>query len=315
MKVLVTGGAGFIGSALCSELLSRGHKVRVLDDLSSGRRNNLDRAAVQPGFLGLVEGSVAEERPLRESLAGVDTVFHIAGRASVRHSVEDPGLVFANDVAASFRLLEEVRLRRLRLIYVSSCSVYQSALEQGALSESSPTAPATPHAGCRLATESMVLSYGRSYGLEVTVVRPFNTYGPAQRVDAEGGVVSMFCKRALLGQALLVHGDGAQRRDLLYVGDLSRLLRLAAETGAASYEVVNAGTGLDVSIGELAQRVRAAPFAKPGTTVEFVQHPGTCKDIHRLRCDPTKAQRLLNFRAEVALDEGLARTAAWLKGL
>ncbi len=316
MKALITGGAGFIGSHLAHELLGRGHAVRILDDLSSGTLSSLERMIDDDhaGYLGFIEGGVAEEQALRRSLAGVDTVFHLATRAQVPANLESPADAFASDVAGTFRLLEEARHRRLRLVLLSSCSVYGESRGAARFTEDDPPRPASPHAGCKLAAEALCLSYGRGFGLPVTVVRPVNVYGPGQRADTAGGVVAIFCQRAQLGLPILVHGSGEQTRDLLYVGDCVRLL-CDASSNPAEGELLNAATGIEVSMNELADRVRRAPFAHPTTRIDHVDSPSPRVELGGVRCDASRATRLLGWRPQVSLDEGLARTAAFFRHL
>ena len=185
--------------------------------------------------------------------------------------------------------------------------VYDRATDGGAIDEQHPTKPASPYAASKLAGEALTLSYGHAYGLPVTVVRPFNTYGPYQRSVGEGGVVAIFTRRSLLGEELRIYGDGTQTRDLLYVTDCARFVAEALLSDAATGRVLNAGTGHDVSVNELAAAVEPDP-----SRVVHVTHIHPQSEIAVLRSDPRLAAQLLGWRPEVTLTEGLARMRTWM---
>lgn len=335
MKCLVTGGAGFIGRWLVARLLDDGHDVLALDDLSNGRRENLAEFAGRRGYLGLVEGDLAD-RNLLAQLFGErcwDRVFHLGASIHVQRSIDEPAVTFRNDIDGTFRVLEacreqyfrlnglsvadrrfhleEVRSRlverRPRVVVMSTCMVYAPAQGQQGIAEEHPLRPASPYAASKIAADNLALSYFHAYGLPVAVVRPFNTYGPFQKSNGEGGVVSIFLQRDLTGKPLLVKGDGTQTRDLLYVEDCADFVARAAASPAAEGTVLNAGTGHDVAIRDLARLV-----ATGGNRVEHIPHDHPQAEIARLRCDPTKARQLLGWRPATAIAEGLQQTREWL---
>lgn len=334
MKVLVTGGAGFIGRWVVERLLREGHSVRVLDDYSNGRRENLRDFEGRANFLGAVDGDIKDPKCLRGvfSEGPWDLVFHLAASIHVQKSIDDPEPTFRNDAEGTFRVMEEVRRqyflqngldpdskkfdfdrdvpklknRSPRVACMSTCMVYDLA-GGAAIHETHPYRPASPYAASKIASDMLALSYYYSYRLPVTVVRPFNTYGPYQKSNSEGGVVSIFLKRDLAKEPLLIKGEGTQTRDLLYVEDCAEFVVRAALEPKAEGQVINAGTGSDVSINVLASKC-----CSEGNKVEHVAHDHPQAEIARLLCDSRKAKEILGWGPRTSLDEGLAKTRAWL---
>jgi nucleoside-diphosphate-sugar epimerase len=334
VKALVTGGAGFIGRWVVKRLLDLEHDVLALDDYSNGRPENLRELESHPRFLGAVRGDIKAADCLAQVFARGpwDLVFHLAASIHVQRSIDEPEPTFRNDAEGSFRVIEacreqyfrlngldpgarrfdfdrEVALlkdRRPRLTCMSTCMVYDLAGD-APIPESHPYRPASPYAASKIASDMLALSYFNAYRMPVAVVRPFNTYGPFQKSNSEGGVVSIFLTRDLAGQPLLVKGTGEQTRDLLYVEDCAEFVTTAAIAPGAEGEIVNAGTSSDVSINDLAHLC-----CSPGNRVEHVAHDHPQAEIMRLRADASKAKRLLGWTATTGLKEGLAQTRAWL---
>ena len=334
MKALVTGGAGFIGRWVTKRLLDCGHRVLTLDDYSNGRPENLSEFEGHPGFLGAERGDIKSVETLANVFAQGpwDLVFHLAASIHVQRSIDDPEPTFRNDAEGTFRVLEACRGqlfelnglsvskrkfdfdhdrprladRRPRVACMSTCMVYDLAGD-APIPESHPYRPASPYAASKIASDVLALSYAHAYGMPVVVVRPFNTYGPFQKSNSEGGVVSIFLERDLAGQALLVKGSGQQTRDLLYVEDCAEFVATAVVASAAEGEVINAGTGSDVTINEL-----AGLCCSSGNRVEHVKHDHPQAEIMRLRADASKARRLLGWTARTRLADGLARTREWI---
>jgi UDP-glucose 4-epimerase len=334
MRSLVTGGAGFIGRWLVKRLLELGHDVLSFDNYSNGRPENLRELHSHPKFMGAVRGDIKT----RDSLAQVfarspwDLVFHLAASIHVQRSIDEPEPTFQNDAEGTFRVLEACRAqyfrlngldvaartfdfdrdlprlldRRPRLTCMSTCMVYDLAGDTP-IPESHRYRPASPYAASKIASDMLALSYFHAYRMPITVVRPFNTYGPFQKSNSEGGVVSIFLTRDLAGEPLLVKGTGEQTRDLLYVEDCAEFVTAAALEPRAEGEIVNAGTSSDVSINELARMC-----CSPGNRVQHVSHDHPQAEIMQLRADASKARRLLGWTARTTLEEGLARTRAWL---
>jgi UDP-glucose 4-epimerase len=334
MKCLVTGGAGFIGRGVVKHLLAAGHSVLALDDLSNGRLENLQEFEGTPGFLGLMRGDLKEPTVLRDAFKREtwDLVLHLGASINVQGSIDDPEPTFRNDVEGTFRVLEACREqyfrlnqldpaarqflfdrdvprlvdRRPRLAVMSTCMVYDLAAD-AAISEAHPYRASSPYAASKIAADNLALSYFHAYRMPVVVARPFNTYGPFQKSNSEGGVVSIFLKRDIEGAPLLVKGSGLQTRDFLYVDDCAEFVVACGMSEQAEGEVLNAGTGSEVTVKQLAELSRS-----PSNRVELVAHDHPQAEIMRLRCDPSKAQRLLGWAPRVNLTDGLARTRAWL---
>ena len=335
MKTLVTGGGGFIGRWVVGRLLDEGHEVVALDDLSNGRRENLSDFESRPNFRGLIEGDL-KDRSLLKGLFSENTwdfVFHLGASIHVQRSIDDPETTFRNDVDGTFAILEACREqyfrlnglevgkeflldevldkmvdRRPRLTVMSTCMVYAPASGNESIAEGHALRPASPYAASKIAADNLSLSYFHAYRMPVTVVRPFNTYGPFQKSNTEGGVVSIFLKRDIEGEALMVKGDGKQTRDLLYVEDCAEFVTRAGASEGAEGEVINAGTGHDIAVRDLAQMITTGE-----NHIEHVPHDHPQAEIMKLLCDPSKARRLLEWEPRTSLSEGLERTRQWLR--
>jgi len=307
VKVLVTGAAGFIGRWVVGELLARGHTVLPVDSLVAGDAANLDEFAGAPGLLPFEQGDVRDAAACRRWTAGVDAVAHLAASISVQDSIDDPETTFENDVVGTFNVLEGARLSGARVLFMSTCMVYDRASAPEGIAETHPTKPASPYAAAKLSGEALTLSYGHAYGLPTTVVRPFNTYGPYQRSVGEGGVVAIFTRLSLLGERLRIYGDGTQTRDLLYAADCARFVCDALLSEAATGRILNAGTGVDVSVNDL-----AAAIEPDASRIVHVEHIHPQSEIAVLRCDAREAWRVLGWQPEVPLAEGLRRVRSWM---
>ena len=203
MKVLVTGGAGFIGRWVVKQLLDDDHDVWVLDNLANGRSNNIAEFVDHSGFREFVTGDIKDNNVLRDVFSNkYDICYHLAASINVQDSIDNPGTTFANDVEGTFNVLEECRRNNTKMVFMSTCMVYDRAASSKGIDEAWRTKPASPYAGSKIAGENMVLSYFYAYGLPVVVIRPFNTYGPFQKSSGEGGVISIFIKKKLRGETL-----------------------------------------------------------------------------------------------------------------
>ncbi len=303
----MTGAAGFIGRWVVGELLARGHTVLPVDNLVQGSRDNLAEFAAHPNLEPLVIGDVRDAAGCRTWLADADAVAHLAASISVQDSIDVPAETFDNDVVGTFRILEAAREHGTRLLFMSTCMVYDLATAPEGIAESHPVKPASPYAASKIAGEALALSYYHAYGLPVTVVRPFNTYGPFQRSVGEGGVVAIFTRRSLQGEELRIYGDGTQTRDLLYATDCARFVCDALVADAAVGQLLNAGTGADVAVNDLAAAIEPDP-----SRIVHVPHIHPQSEIPVLRSDSRLAGQLLGWRPEVTLAEGLARMRTWM---
>ncbi|WAC04350.1 MAG: GDP-mannose 4,6-dehydratase [Methanoregula sp.] len=309
MKVLVTGGAGFIGRWVVKRLLDDGHSIGVLDDLSNGSLNNLSEFSKNP-YLKVKVGDIKNKKMLSALFKQkFDVVIHLAANIIVQESIDNPRKVFENDVIGTFNLLEEVKKINARFVFMSTCMVYDTAAFSGsAISESHPTKAASPYAGAKLAGENMVQSYYHAYGLPTVILRPFNTYGPYQKTTGEGGVVSVFIQNELNVGVLNIYGDGTQTRDLMYVEDCADFVVRAAMSDRCTGEIINAGFGKDVTINDL-----AAMICKDKSRIKHVKHIHPQSEIPKLICDRSKAKRLLGWEPKTSLDEGIEKTKAFIR--
>jgi len=305
--ILVTGGAGFIGRWVVGGLLSKKYKVAALDNLSNSSVKNIEEFTKNPNFT-FIKGSILDQRKLGAAFKkGIDTCIHLAAQINVQESIDYPERAFKNNVVGTYNVLEECRKRDVKLVLVGTCMVYDTTISKP-ISEEHLLKPASPYASSKLAAEELSISYFYSYGLPVVVTRPFNTYGPYQKSNLEGGVVSIFIKRTLGKKPLLVFGDGEQTRDLLHVEDCADFIIRAAFSRAALGEVINAGSGKDISINELALLI-----CKDKSKIKHVPHPHPRAEIQKLVCDHSKAKGVLGWEPKVTLEEGIRRTKEWMK--
>jgi len=310
MNILLTGGAGFIGRWVTKRLLDDGHAVWILDDLSNGRKENIEEFRAHPGLKAFVKGSILNEALLTELFDShsFDICYHLGASINVQDSIDDPRTTFNNDTVGTFYILEQCRKHQVKVVFMSTCMVYDHCTDASGISELHPTKPASPYAGAKIGAENMVLSYYYAYGLPTVVIRPFNTYGPFQKTGGEGGVVAIFIKNKLAGKTLNIYGDGTQTRDLLYVEDGARFVVEAGYSDAVNGEIVNAGLGRDISINALAELV-----VGDAERIVHVEHIHPQSEIQKLLCDYRKASRLLDWKPEVTLEEGISRTERWIQ--
>lgn len=311
MKVLVTGGAGFIGRWIVKRLLDDGVDVWVLDNLSNGSKKNLAEFSGFSTYRGLTTGDVAEPSCLETLFAqNFHVCIHAAARINVQESLLHPEKYFTDNISGTFNILECARKYGARLVLVGTCMVYDAASADYKLSENSPVKPSSPYAASKLAAEYLGLSYYYSYGLPVTLLRPFNTFGPFQKTNMEGGVVSIFIKNHLSGDKLKVFGNGKQTRDLLYVEDCADFIVRAALVEKAVGRTINAGTGKDISINDLAILV-----CRDSKKIEHVEHHHPQSEIQKLQCDSSLAKELLGWEPVTSLEQGIRKTRQWIESL
>lgn len=308
MNILVTGGAGFIGRWVVKRLLATGHRVTAFDDLSNGQLVNIEEFAGNPAF-SFIRGDIKDRDLLTLVFEpGFDLVYHLAASINVQDSIDDPRTTFENDVVGTFNVLEQCRGHNIKMLFMSTCMVYERSLDQSGISEVHPVKPASPYAASKLSGEALTLSYYYAYGLPTVVIRPFNTYGPFQKASGEGGVVAVFIQRALQGADLNIYGDGTQTRDLLYVEDCARFVIEAGMQDKTNGMILNAGLGRDISINDLAALVSSDP-----SKIKHVTHIHPQSEIPKLLCNFSRAHDLLGWEPYVSLEEGLNRTREWLK--
>lgn len=305
-RVLVTGGAGFIGSHVAELFLGRGYAVEIIDDLSSGKRENVPAgAALHVADIGAPESA----RIVREG--GFDVICHLAAQIDVRKSVTDPRFDATVNILGTLNLLEAVRASgaKSRFIFSSTGGAIYGDFVSVPTVESMPKDPESPYGIAKLSVELYMGYYARVHGLDTVALRYANVYGPRQDPHGEAGVVAIFCNRILKGESLTVFGEGLQTRDYVYAGDVARANLAAAETSlpkAAQLDVraYNVGTGVQTSVLELAAALQQAA----GSTVPVHHAAARPGEQQRSVVNIGKAQRELGWAPEMSLDEGLRRT-------
>ncbi|MBM4061329.1 MAG: SDR family NAD(P)-dependent oxidoreductase [Planctomycetes bacterium] len=314
--VLVTGGAGFIGSHLCERLARQGRPVRVLDDLSTGRRENVDELQAQGLPVEFLEGSVADPAAVARAMEGVQAVVHLAALPSVARSVERPLDTHHACATGTATLLQAAARAEARVVYAGSSSAYgdQETLQKH---EGLRENPLSPYAAAKLAGELYCRAFARVYGLDVVVARFFNVFGPRQPADSPySGVVAAFCRALLLGKAVRIDGDGLQSRDFTYVEDVVEGVQLCLDGTSRGCETVNLAYGRATTVLDLyaelaacAQRLGAGPPPAP-------QHaPARAGDVRHSLADVARAKRRFGFAPRIGFAEGLQRTFAWYRSL
>ncbi|WP_053371896.1 NAD-dependent epimerase/dehydratase family protein [Paenibacillus sp. FJAT-27812] len=317
MKILVTGGAGFIGSHLVERLLAEGHTVWTLDDFSNGRPEFLSH--LQPNKRHtLIEGSVMDRGTLKKLIGKVDVVFHLAAVLGVKNTVDDPIKVIEGNIDGTRNVLELAYPRHVKVIFTSTSEIYgkNEELPFHELSGSIYGAPSVHrwcYATAKSLDEHMCFAYAKK-GLPVTVLRYFNAYGPRQTNSQYGGVVAQFIKAALKGEQLEVYGDGMQKRCFTYVDDTvaGSLAALKPEANGLAF---NIGTDRSITIGELAQLiVKLSSSKSPIVSKSYFEAYGPgYEDIPAREPDLTRSETLLGYRPKVMLEAGLNKTIDWYR--
>jgi nucleoside-diphosphate-sugar epimerase len=313
-KILVTGGAGFIGSHIVDKLMEKGFEVTVFDNLDTGHIENIEPHQGKENF-HFIKGDIRNFNLVKKTMKDVDAVFHEAALASVTLSVQNPILSNDINVTGTLNLLKASSdLGVKRFIYASSAAVYGDT-KTPEKREDMSTNPKSPYGISKLAAENYVKIFHKLYGLETVSLRYFNVYGPRQRFDlqcAYGGVITIFTNRLLRDMPPIIFGDGEQTRDFVYIGDVVEANMLALDKKDAAGEAFNIGTGLNVGVNQIAE------------TLKDIMNKHELKNVH---ADPRpaegrhgyanirKAQKILGFHPKVSIKEGLVKLVDWYKNL
>lgn len=303
--VVVTGGAGFIGSHIAERLLQEGHTVRVVDNLMTGKRSNL---ALLKGKVEFYEVSITDLEALRPLFKGVDTVFHHAALASVPLSIDNPLFSHEHNATGTLNVLIAARDAGVRrVVYAASSAAYGNDASEQQVETSLPK-PLSPYGVSKLAGEYYCQSFAQVYKLETVCLRYFNVFGARQDPTSHyAAVIPLFITRMIDGQAATIYGDGLQSRDFCFVENVVHGNLLAADAPKANGETINIATGKRVNLLELVQQINAYL----GTHIEPIHVEGRTGDVKHSRADITKAQALLDYEPLVDFESGLKQTVAW----
>jgi len=312
--ILVTGGAGFIGSNLVDLLVEKGHAVYILDDLSTGKLDNISEQLGEE-HVKFIRGDVRTD--LKNSLTArnlgdgptIDAIFHLAARVDVTSSFQEPSADAAINYLGTLNVLDHALREGIRkVIFASSAAVYGDT-SQVPVAESGPTIPLSPYGLHKLSSERMLRIYGAHYGMRCTSLRFFNVYGPRQDPSSPySGVISRFMEKGTRREPMLIFGDGRQTRDFVYVGDVAAAMYMAYLRGDGA--VLNVGTGKETSVNELARTVMGIT----GSNADPVHMPARKGEILRSCASTDDAKEVIGFSAETSLGEGLTLTCRYFKG-
>lgn len=307
-RVLVTGGAGFLGSSVVRELCHAGAKVTVLDNFSSGKKEYLDRITRTNG-LSIIDGDICDVRAVERSMSNIEFVIHLAALPFIPDSYYHPKDFFRTNVDGTLNLLLAASKTDSieRFVYISSSEVYGSA-KLVPMDENHPTLPHSSYAASKLAGDRVTFTISKELGLPISIVRPFNTFGPN---ITQPYIVPEIIAQAMRGNGELWLGNTGAQRDLTYVDDTARGIILSAITPEAKGEVINLGSGSAISVQDLALKITSLMGKKA-----IIRNDASRLrpfDVGNLTCDNSKAKKILKWRPLVPLDEGLKRTIMWVK--
>ncbi|GAB4449394.1 MAG: SDR family oxidoreductase [Anaerolineae bacterium] len=298
MRFLITGGAGFIGTALANYLARQGHTVRVLDDLSAGDSANLDPA------IHFTRGNVEDKPKVWRLLNKIDCVYHLAARVSVPESVLYPQEYNNTNVGGTVAIMEAMRDAGVKRVVLASSGAVYGEQEVDKVNEALPPYPDSPYGVSKLAAEGYVRTIGGLWGIETVALRIFNAYGPGQAVPpTHPPVIPQFIRQILGDGSLVIFGQGEQIRDYIYVDDVVQALVAAATAAGINRQVINIGTGSGTSIRQLVGLIEKVS----GRKAQTIFNPSISGGVSSLVADTSRARRLLDFKPQVTLEEGLVR--------
>ena len=297
-KILITGGAGFIGSMLANSLAQDGHEVRVIDDLTTGQRSNLSPE------IHFTAGDISNVPQLWTLLQDVDCVYHLAARVSVMESIHYPREYNDVNTGGTVSLMEAMRDAGVKRVILSSSGAVYGQQKEQPISESALPNPDSPYAVSKLAAEQYLHTIGRLWSIETVALRIFNTYGPQQNLPmSHAPVVPRFLQQALSGGSIVIFGNGDQTRDFVYISDVIKALKQAAVIPELDHQVINIGSGLETKIIELVHSIEKVL----GRSLNVIQNGTKDSGVSRLKSDISLAKQVLDYVPEVSLEEGIQR--------
>lgn len=309
MRILVTGGAGFLGSHICDKYLNEGNTVVCLDNFLSGNLNNIRHMIGNRNFK-LMNGDVRDKETVDEAVRDSDYVFHLAAQIHVDRSIIDPKLTYDINVLGTLNVLEAARKHDTkRVLFASTSEVYGSAL-QVPMTEDHPLNAPHPYGASKIAGDRMCLSYIQTYDMDIAITRLFNMYGPRQKDNGYGSVISLFANRVLNNMPPIIYGDGEQTRDYTYVTDAVAAYDLALKRAQRFDAPINFGTGQEVKINDLANMIIKL-YGKESTLKPVHTH-GRPGEVQRLIADATRA-KALGWEPKYSLEKGLREFTDWYR--
>lgn len=310
MNILITGGAGFIGSHLCDKYTKEGHRVLCLDNFMSGNLLNIRHLLDFRNFK-LIKGDIGDIDLLEKIGRDVDVIFHLAAQIHVDRSYIEPRLTYDINVMGTQNILEIARLHDAkRVIYASTSEVYGSA-QTVPIDEKHPLNAPHPYGASKIAADRMCNAYSQTYGMNISVLRLFNIFGPRQRDVGYGGVISIFTRRVLSNMPPIIYGDGAQTRDYTYIDDAVRAYDLALKHKEPITEPINFGTGREVSIFDLANMV--IEFCGKKGAIKPINVEPRIGEVKRLIADATRAKEVLGWEPKYDFENGLKQFVNWYR--
>jgi UDP-glucose 4-epimerase len=306
MRLLITGGCGFVGSHLCEKYIKDGHTVLCLDNFLSGSLDNIKHLLDYKNFK-LIKGDIRDKELLAHLVDGVDYIFHLAAQIHVNRSIIEPELTWDINVMGTQNILEAARFHDIkRVIHASSSEVYGSA-QYAPQDELHPLDAPHPYGASKTAGDRMCFAYQVAYNMDIAIVRPFNIFGPRQKDKGYGGVIAVFARRVLSNTPPVVYGDGAQSREYTYIDDIVDAYDRALRYPNPIKGPLNIGTGEEVTILDLALKI----IKLCGKELSPVFDKPRISELGRLVSDSSKARKLLNWEAKITIDEGLKKFMDW----
>ncbi len=306
-NILITGGAGFMGHWIAKNLIEKGHKVWILDNLSNSSENNVKEFKNE--LQDFIIGDIKDKQLLSELFQNsFDICVHLAATINVQESIDNPEKNFNDNCLGTFNVLEQCRKHNTKMVFASSALVYKTAESGQKITEEHPLNPSCPYTANKINGENLVMAYFKTYKLPVVILRPFSIYGPFQRSDSEGGVMSIFINKKLNGQPLEVFGDGEQGRDFFYIEDCAEFMARACFSEKAVGQIFNAGSGEETKIKDLAEKI-----ADNKVEIKFIKHHHPYAEITNMCADSSKAEKILNWKPTISLEQGIIKTEQWLK--
>lgn len=310
MRFLITGGAGFIGSHLCEKYVNEGHTVLCLDNFMTGSIDNIRHLLARNNFK-LINGDIRDFDIVEKLMSNIDVVIHLAAQIHVDRSIIEPTMTYEVNVMGTQKVLEAARIFDVKkVIFASTSEVYGSS-QYSPMDEKHPLDSPHPYGASKIAADRLCKSYQTTYDMDITIVRPFNIYGPRQRDKGYGSVIAIFARRVLNDLPPIIYGDGTQTRDYTYISDTVEAYDKIVKYQGRIREPINFGTGSEIPILELANMIIELTGKKGKISPVHIE--GRVAEVKRLIADATKAKELLGWEPKVDLKTGLVNYLNWYK--